>query len=75
MARVAWCRKDNEHYEIGIEFLDRDEATSARIVEQVCHIEHYKQEVRESEGRDLSSEEAAREWIKRFAASFPKVIK
>ena len=69
--RVTWCRPQDGHYEIGIAFLDADEAFRARMVEQICHIEHYRRQVREAEGRVLSGEEAAREWILRFAEDFP----
>jgi hypothetical protein len=41
------------------------------MIEQICHIEHYRKEVKLAEGRELSSEEAADEWIKRYAGDFP----
>jgi hypothetical protein len=41
------------------------------MVEQLCHIEHYRKEVRDTEGRILDGEAAAREWISKFAAKFP----
>ena len=41
------------------------------MVEQLCHIEHYRNEVNRKEGRDISSEEAATEWIAQFADKFP----
>ncbi len=72
MAKVRWCRKRaGGHYDIGVAFPDREEAFRTRMVEQVCHIEHYKREVFEKEGRQLSGEEAAAEWISRYAATFP----
>ena len=71
-AKVRWCRKrEGGDYDIGIAFSDREEAFRARMVEQICHIEHYKREVLEKEGRKLSGEEAAMEWISRYAATFP----
>jgi hypothetical protein len=42
------------------------------MVEQICHIEHYKREVAEREGRELSGQQAAKEWIAKYAASFPQ---
>ncbi|HHZ88798.1 MAG TPA: PilZ domain-containing protein [Chromatiaceae bacterium] len=69
--RVAWCRRSGHHYDVGIELLAKDEVFRARLVEQICHIEHYKHTVKRREGRDLTSEEAAHEWIGRFAADFP----
>ncbi len=47
------------------------EAFVARMIEQLCHIAHYRQQTLASEGRALSEERAAREWIARYAAAFP----
>lgn len=69
--RVSWCRPENSQFEIGIEFLDKDDMFRARMVEQVCHIEQYKHEVLKNEGRKLSGEEAALEWIQKYAPQFP----
>ena len=44
MTIVKWCRKRGDHYEIGVSFCDPEDAYRARIIEQVCHIEHYKRE-------------------------------
>ncbi len=71
-ARVVWCRRRGPAWEVGVAFADEAEAHRARMVEQICHIERYREEVRRREGRDLSSEEAAREWIARHAARFPR---
>lgn len=70
---VKWCRKRGDGYDVGVAFEDQEEAFKTRMVEQICHIEHYKREVYEREGRVLSGEEAALEWIKRYAASFPSL--
>jgi len=71
---VTHCNREGEHYVIGIEFISRDSLFVARMVEQVCHIEHYKRAIAEKEGRHLSGEEAAREWIERYAATFPQWV-
>ena len=42
------------------------------MVEQVCHIEQYKKEVLKNEGQGLSGEEAAVEWITKYAKDFPR---
>ena len=69
--RVVWCRRRRERdYDVGIEFVLGDDAYKVRMVEQICHIEHYRREVQEREGRTLSGEEAAREWIGKYAAGF-----
>jgi hypothetical protein len=41
------------------------------MVEQVCHVESYRRAVEQREGRQLTAEEAAEEWISRHASSFP----
>ncbi len=70
--RVVWCRRRGAAWEVGVAFHEEAEAHRARMVEQICHIERYRREVRRREGRELSSEEAAREWIARYAARFPR---
>jgi len=70
--RVVWCRRRGPAWEVGVAFHEEAEAHRARMVEQICHIERYRREVRRREGRELSSEEAAREWIARYAARFPR---
>jgi hypothetical protein len=71
-AVVVRCRPLDQGWEIGVRFLDAADAFRARMVEQVCHIERYRREVREREGRALDGAEAAREWIDRYAAEFPE---
>ena len=72
-ARVAWCRpaRMGVGHELGVSFLDAEDAFLARMVEQVCYIEDYRKSVEREEGRHLSPEEAAGEWIAKFAAQFP----
>lgn len=72
-ARIIWCRKAGSRYELGAEFLDRNDAFMARMVEQVCQIENYQKEVYRAEGRILTPDEAATEWIGKFAAHFPAI--
>ena len=69
--RVVWCTESGRAFDIGVEFTEPEKVYKARMVEQVCHIEHYRKEVRDREGRDLSGEEAAMEWIEKHAAEFP----
>ena len=70
-ARVTWCNPVDEGYEVGVEFVMPDDEYRARMVEQLCYIEHYKRRVQAREGRELSGEQAAREWIEKYAARFP----
>ena len=70
---VAWCHAANGgRFDIGIEFHDESIHFTLRMVEQLCHIEQYKQKVLRDEGRELSNEEAAAEWISKYAGQFPQ---
>jgi len=67
---IVWRRNQlPEGFEVGVRFTNEDEYFRVRMVEQVCQIEEYRQQLAEA-GRDLTSEEAAYEWITRFAAGF-----
>ena len=70
--KVVWCNRTGNCFEVGIEFMEAKDAFRARMVEQICHIEHYKKEIREKEGRQLDGKEAALEWINKYAGSFEK---
>jgi PilZ domain len=70
-ARVVWCSAHEGGFELGVAFLDPEDAFRARMVEQVCHIENYKKVVYQAEGRLLTAEEAAMEWIGKYASQFP----
>ncbi len=70
--RVVWCRPDKEEgYRVGIAFSDASKAFSARMVEQVCHIERYHSHLL-SQGMQVSLEDAASQWINKYAAQFPR---
>ncbi|MHB8453858.1 MAG: PilZ domain-containing protein [Acidiferrobacterales bacterium] len=70
-SRVAWCRPERDCFVVGVEFHNKIDCFHARMVQQVCHIEHYRKTVRENEGRELSRQEAALEWIRNYAHDFP----
>jgi Tfp pilus assembly protein PilZ len=70
---VVWCAPcENHQFEVGVRFVDENNHFRMRMVEQICHIEVFKKEVLETEGRVISGEEAALEWISRYAPNFPK---
>ncbi|HEY0305059.1 MAG TPA: PilZ domain-containing protein [Longimicrobiales bacterium] len=69
-ARVAWCRAEDGRYLVGVQFLDSNDAFQSRMVQQVCAIENYRQE-QTQQGRPLDSQQAASEWIAKFAGRFP----
>ncbi len=68
---VVWCRKQDGHFEVGVRFRDDRTAFRVRMVEQVCRIEQYRKNALEQEARVLAAEEAAQEWVERYAKDFP----
>jgi PilZ domain len=62
-ARVLWSREADEGTELGVEFLTVDDAYRARMVEQICHIESYRRQVAKEQQRNLTSHEAALNWM------------
>jgi len=70
--RVARCERRGREWLIGVSFEDREEVFRMRMVQQICHVEDYRARVMEDEGRDISSDEAAQEWIARHASHFPR---
>ncbi|HEC30119.1 MAG TPA: PilZ domain-containing protein [Gammaproteobacteria bacterium] len=71
-ARVIWCHELTTGYEIGVSFLEKDALFRIRMVEQVCHIEQYRKDVLKLQNRDLTSQEAALEWINKYATDFSR---
>ncbi len=70
--KAVWCKPSSEMYEVGVEFIvSKDKMFLLRMVEQICHIEHYRNELLHNEGLELSSEEAAKEWVEKHADNFP----
>ena len=67
---IVWCRRFSDHYEVGLKFSDQGDPFLTRMVEQVCHIENYRISQQQDAGRELSSEQAAEEWIEKFAESY-----
>ena len=73
LAKVVWCEALANGFDVGVELDSEDDAYRARMIEQVCHIESYKQQVLFNEGRRLSGADAALEWIEKYAHEFPKI--
>lgn len=67
---IVWRRVQSaDHFEVGVRFTSEDEYFRTRMVEQVCQIEDYRRQLADV-GRELSSEEAALEWISQFSEKF-----
>ncbi|MEZ5672751.1 MAG: PilZ domain-containing protein [Thiotrichaceae bacterium] len=68
--KVVWCQQQTNCFYVGVEFLQAEDGFRVRMVEQICLIEQYRHQ-QTAQGRKLSSEEAALEWINRSAADYP----
>lgn len=68
---VVWCRQEENGFLVGVKFVEKETAYAVRMIEQLCYIEHYKQSIELNEGRVLTGEEAAMEWIEKYAGEFP----
>ena len=73
VGNVVWCEESAKGYEIGLKFESSEDVFRLRMIEQICHIEHYRKEVARNEGRELTTQQAASEWIARFASDFPAI--
>ena len=69
--QVVWCKPAEQQFDVGVQFINADDNHKTRMVEQVCYIEQYKQTVLKKEGRNLTSKEAAVEWIQKYSENFP----
>jgi hypothetical protein len=69
--KVAWCMDMDSHYELGVSIDLDSEETDALCFDILCDIEYYRQQVQEKDGRKLSSDEAAAEWITKFKHRLP----
>ena len=71
--RIVWCKQvrelgDIDLYELGIEHCGEKNKAQLKMVEQISNIEHYRNEVKITEGRILTGEEAAREWVSIYSS-------
>lgn len=67
--QVVACRSNEYGYQLVLAFTDEEQAFRFRMVEQLYHIHNYHQQLQQ-QGRRLNLNEAAGEWINRFASSF-----
>jgi hypothetical protein len=47
--RIAWTTPNNGKYDVGIEFLDNNDARLAKIIEEIIYIKNFQKQVFESE--------------------------
>ena len=65
-AVVMWCMDMDSHFELGARVDLESPETNVRDFEILCDIEHYRHQVQEKEGRELSSVAAISEWFDKF---------
>lgn len=70
--QVVWCKEYEDNVEIGVKFVHPGDSFKTRMVEQICYIKEYQKMVKEEQGRNLTDQEAALEWIKKYAKDFPQ---
>ena len=71
---VRWCKKLGDVFLICVAFQDKAMAYAIRMIEQVCHIENYRNEILRNKGIKLTNEQAALEWIQKYADDFPNSV-
>ncbi len=72
--KVVLVRNFGDYYEIGLWLSHRADASRARIVEQICHIEIYLQEKKYRDGPyTINRERVAEEWITKYAGNVPSL--
>jgi len=63
---VMRCHDMEVHYEMGVKFNDDRTESSIQMIDQLCQIEQYRSDVKTKEGREMTSEEAGKEWAEKF---------
>lgn len=63
---IAWCQPASDGkpgFDVGVHFDGLEPSRGERVIDRVCHIEQYKRDIWLREGRWLTGEEAALEWL------------
>lgn len=72
--KVVLVRNKGRHYEIGLWLCHRIDASRARIVEQICHIESYFLKKKYQDGPyTVTRDRVAEEWISKYAGNVPSL--
>ena len=74
-AQVIHVRKDDEIglYKVGVAFSSYSDAFKVKLIEQIYLIEEYRVLRSLQLGRDVSLQEASKEWIKRYSERFKRL--
>ncbi|WP_286239638.1 hypothetical protein [Neptuniibacter halophilus] len=68
---IQSCTESQQGYVLGIGFCNQDAQMRIRMLEQLCYIQRYRRYVLTFEGRHLTEQDAALEWIDKYAHLFP----
>jgi len=74
-AKVVHCVKpaDSKLYNVGVCFLRFNEAFKVKLIEQMYLISEYRDLRSLQLGKELSLQEASKEWIKRYSKRFQRL--
>ena len=74
-AKVVHCTKSHETrlYNIGVSFYRLSDAFKVKLIEQLYLISEFRDLWSVQLGRDITLEEASREWIKRYSKRFKRL--
>jgi hypothetical protein len=74
-SKVVHCAKssDTKLYNVGVSFYQLSDAFKAKLIEQIYLIAGYRDLRSVQLGREVSLEEASREWIERYAERFKRL--
>ena len=70
---VAYTKEDSKtgKFRTGVCFTDYPSAFMARLAEEMLEILRYQKNLSRQLGREVPEEEAASQWVKKYAARFP----
>ena len=74
-SRVVYCGKNKETnlYNIGVKFYRLHDAFKVKLIEQLYLISEFRDLQSMKLGREISLEDASREWIKRYSDRFSRL--
>jgi c-di-GMP-binding flagellar brake protein YcgR len=74
-AKVVHCKKSPETklYNIGVKFYRLNDAFKVKLIEQIYLISEYRDLISMQRGKEVSLEQASKEWIKRYSDRFSKL--
>jgi hypothetical protein len=61
-------------FRTGIRFVDASSAFTAKLAEESIEILDYRKKISAELGREITEEEAARRWVRKYAESFAKLF-